>query len=429
MTNSGLNGEHGLCLKPFRGLRYVRQRVGSLAAVTSPPYDVVVRPDGQRHLETADPYNVVRLILPDAETPVARHRKAARTLTAWLDEGILAADPRPALYVYEQRDGGHLQRGVIGALRLTPPEDGVVLPHEDVMPGPVADRAALMRATGANLEPLLLSYRRGDATAAVVDRTAADAEPLLATETEDGVRHRLWALTDPADLAAVEADLSSHQALIADGHHRWATYRLLQSAHRPGTAWDYGLVLLVDTARYPLRVRAIHRVLPRLPLADALDAARGVFRVRTLSPHGSGASLAGALGALAEAAADSNAFVLADDGGFHLLDRPDPAAVERGVPADRPAQWRRLDATVLHSLLLDDIWKIPDSPEDIRYIHDTTAAVELAQRLHGTAVLMHPVHEDIVRDLARQGVMMPRKSTSFGPKPASGLVMRSLELG
>ncbi|MFF7196484.1 DUF1015 domain-containing protein [Streptomyces sp. NPDC008079] len=424
MTNSGLNGEHGLRLKPFRGLRYVRQRVGSLAAVTSPPYDVVVRPDGQRRLETADPHNVVRLILPEAETPAARHGKAARTLTAWLDEGVLAADPLPALYVYEQRDGDHLQRGVIGALRLTPPEDGVVLPHEDVMPGPVADRAALMRATGANLEPLLLSYRQGDATAAVIDRTAADAEPLLATVTEDGVRHRLWALTDPADHAAVEADLASHQALIADGHHRWATYRLLQSAHRPGTPWDYGLVLLVDTARYPLRVRAIHRVLPRLPLADALEAARTTFRVRPLP----GPSLDGALDALAQAADDGNAFLLAGDGGFHLLDRPDPAAIERGVPTDRPARWRRLDAAVLHSLLLDDVWKVPDSPEDIRYIHDTAAAVGLAERLHGTAVLMHPVHEDVVRDLARQGVTMPRKSTSFGPKPASGLVMRSVEL-
>ncbi len=42
---------------------------------------------------------------------------------------------------------------------------------------------------------------------------------------------------------------------------------------------------------------------------------------------------------------------------------------------------------------------------------------------------MHPVHEQVVLDLARQGVMMPRKSTSFGPKPAGGLVMRMVEAG
>ena len=53
----------GLRLIPFRGLRYVPERVGSLAAVTSPPYDVVVRPDGLLHLESADPHNIVRLIL------------------------------------------------------------------------------------------------------------------------------------------------------------------------------------------------------------------------------------------------------------------------------------------------------------------------------------------------------------------------------
>ncbi|NUS10284.1 MAG: DUF1015 domain-containing protein [Streptomyces sp.] len=420
----GPHPEQGLHLAPFRGLRYVAARVGSLAAVTSPPYDVVVRPDGQRHLETADPYNVVRLILPDAATAAARHSKAARTLAAWRSAGVLAADPRPALYVYEQRDGDHLQRGVIGALRLTPPEDGVVLPHEDVMPGPVADRAALMRATRANLEPLLLAYRDGDATADLVATTADTREPLLATTTEDGVRHRLWSLTDPAEHAAVHADLARRQALIADGHHRWATYRELQTAHRPGTAWDYGLVLLVDTARHPLRVRAIHRVVRGLPPGQALDAARPYFRVRPLP----GRTLGAALDALATAAEDGNAFLLAGDGGFHLLDRPDPA-LDRWVPAGRPEDWRRLDATVLHSALLDHVWGIPDSSDRIDYIHTADAAVEQAQRHAGTAVLMHPVREHVVLELARQGVMMPRKSTSFGPKPASGLVMRSLDLG
>lgn len=107
---------------PFRGLRYVPERVGSLAAVTSPPYDVVVRPDGLHHLESADPYNIVRLILPQAATATARHEQAAETLDRWLAEGVLAPDPEPALYVYEQRKGGILQRGIIGALALSSPK-------------------------------------------------------------------------------------------------------------------------------------------------------------------------------------------------------------------------------------------------------------------------------------------------------------------
>lgn len=418
--------DQGLHLIPFRGLRYVPELVGSLAAVTSPPYDVVVRPDGLLHLESADPHNIVRLILPQADTASARHEQAAATLNRWLSEGILAPDPEPALYVYEQRNGEILQRGVIGALALSGPADGIVLPHEDVMADVVEDRADLMRTTEAHLEPLLLTYRSdGDATGAtaVIERTI-HRPPLLATTTEDGFSHRLWAITDAVERSVVETDLARHQALIADGHHRWATYLRLQREHSVPGPWDFGLVLLVDTARYPLRVRSIHRLLHGLPVADALAALTGLFRIRDIE-----GPLPQALDALAGAAAEGNAFLLAGDGGFHLVDRPDEALLTRTVPKDRPAAWRTLDATVLHSALLDHVWEIPDDPAHIAYIHDTAAAVEQAERRNATAVLMHPVREEVVRDLARQGVTMPRKSTSFGPKPATGLVLRSLPLG
>ncbi|MFP1629592.1 DUF1015 domain-containing protein [Streptomyces sp. 5K101] len=426
MNNEGPAANGGLHLIPFRGLRYVPERVGSLAAVTSPPYDVVVRPDGLHHLESADPHNIVRLILPQAASPADRHRQAAETLTRWLSDGVLAADPEPALYVYEQRKGDLLQRGVIGALALSEPSDGIVLPHEDVMPEVVADRAALMRTTAANLEPLLLTYRSGgelSGTSAVIERTIL-GPPVIATTTEDGFSHRLWSVTDAGELSRIRDDLSHRQALIADGHHRWATYLRLRAEHTgsPGP-WDYGLVLLIDTARYPLQVRAIHRLLRRLPIADALSALDGSFRVRGLD-----VSLEQAIGTLAEAAAEGNAFLLAGDGRFHLVDRPDPELLSGTVPRGRPEAWRTLDATVLHATLLDHIWRVPDTPDHITYIHDTRAAVTQAERDGGTAVLMHPVPEEVVRELAREGVTMPRKSTSFGPKPATGLVLRSLAL-
>lgn len=427
-TQRSSSAAEALSLAPFRGVRYAPQRVSSLAAVTSPPYDVVVHPDGLRHLETADPHNVVRLILPHCADPAGRHELAARTMRQWQHEGILATDPQAALYVYEQRDGGLVQRGLIGTLAL----DGPVLPHEDVMATTVADRAELMRATSANLEPLLLTYRGGGTsddvaggTAARAVETAAALPPLLVTTTEDGVRHSLWAITDPAEIRAVSEDLAGFQALIADGHHRWATYRLL-SRERGGTPpWDRGLVLLVDSGRYPLRVRAIHRVLRRLPVSKALGMLGGAFRVRHLD-----GPLAHAMTELADAAAAGNAFLLAgeDDPGYHLLTDPDQALLDSTVPTDRPDAWRRLDATVLHHCLLNRVWAIPDNSEEIGYLHDTAAAERKARSGGGTAVLMHPVEESVVRELAQQGVMMPRKSTSFGPKPATGLVLRDLTM-
>ncbi|MGW4384075.1 DUF1015 family protein [Kitasatospora sp. NPDC004531] len=426
----------GLSLSPFRGLRYDPQRVGDLAAVTSPPYDVV--DPGRRHdLETADPHNIVRLILPRPEPEDSghrpdrdtRYRHAARLLRDWREQGVLTADPRPALYVYEQRSPtGDLQRGLIGALAVSGPEAGVVLPHEDVMPKPVADRVGLMRTTRANLEPLLLTYRGHGRAAEVVDRTAA-GEPLLHVTTTDGTHHRLWAVTAPADLAAVNRDLATCRALIADGHHRWEMYLRLQREHRhlPRSPWDRGLVLLVDTDRYPLQVRAIHRVLHRLPLHAATAALDpDVWQLTELA-----GSLDDALKALAEARTDArNAFVLtAGDDRYLLLTGPDERILDATVRTDRPEEWRHLDATVLHATLLDRTWHVPDSPEHIGYLHSAEAAVREAARTGGTAVLLHPVEERVVRRLAEQGVTMPRKSTSFGPKPATGLVLRSLELG
>ncbi len=431
----------GLSLSPFRGLRYVPERVGTLAAVTSPPYDVV-DPHRRLGLETADPHNVVRLILPRPEPEDTggrsdrdtRYRHAARLFKKWQREGVLAPDPQPALYVYEQRarddgpSGELLQRGLIGALAVSGREGGVVLPHEDVMPRPVADRVGLMRTTRANLEPLLLTYRGSGGASGVIERTV-QREPLLTTTTSDGTHHRLWAVTDPAELAEVTRDLATCRALIADGHHRWEMYLRLQREHRhlPFSPWDRGMVLLVDTARYPLRVRAIHRVLYRLPLEQALAALEdGGWTLRELS-----GPLEQALAALTEAKADGgNAFLLtAGDSVYHLLTGPDDAMLDATVPKDRPEEWRRLDATVLHSTLLEHVWRVPDGPDDIGYLHAAAAAEREAARTGGTAVLLHPVDEGVVRRLAEQGVTMPRKSTSFGPKPASGLVLRSLELG
>src|SRR5690348_4617904 len=115
----------GLVLSPFRGLRYDPDRV-DLTRVTSPPYDVIDAA-GVAALEEASDVNVVRLILPrDGASEGDRYQRAADTLTSWREAGVLLPDGLPALYVYEQASATHAQRGLLGALALTPAEDGIV---------------------------------------------------------------------------------------------------------------------------------------------------------------------------------------------------------------------------------------------------------------------------------------------------------------
>jgi uncharacterized protein (DUF1015 family) len=414
-----------LRVHPFRGVRYDPARVSDLAAVTSPPYDVIDA-DSAAHLEQLDPHNVVRLILPRAHGigGADGYGDAAAQLVAWLGDGTLRRDDEPAIYVYEQVIGGLVQRGIFAAVELCDPAERVVLPHEDVMPGPVADRLELMRATGANLEPILLTYDGGGATAVVV-ASVAETEPLIETTTEDGLVQRAWAVTDRAVLARISEDLGPRQALIADGHHRYATYRRFQAEKRAAGGgdgpWDRGLALLVDSTTYPLRVSAIHRVVEELRLTDALSAAAEVFTIEPL-PGDLDAALD-----LLHGETRPHPFVLTDGSAFWLLTRPDERVVVDALPPEQSELWRALDASVLDAVLLERLWSVDPTSARVRYVHDPAGALRAATRSRGTAVLLRPVHVADVLAVAARGERMPRKSTSFGPKPRTGLVLRLLD--
>jgi uncharacterized protein (DUF1015 family) len=421
--------ETGVALAPFRGIRYAQNRVSGIANVTSPPYDVISG-GSLAHLRAADPHNVVRLILPGEgeDAPKA----AASLLGDWLSSGILIRDRTPALYLYEQDSPAGSQRGIIGLVRLGSPDSAGILPHENVMPGPVAGRRMLMAATRANLEPIFLVYdgtgqARGSGPTAteVVNQVADGRSPLFAMRTEDGVTHRLWRLDDPADYEAIVADLARRRALIADGHHRYAAYLELQAQMREAGQsegpWDYGLAFLVDSAASPPRLGAIHRVLPGLQLDYAAERAKAAFTVDSLPP---GAGLDAALGRLTEAGRCDTAFLLVGADGYRLLSQPDPVQVAASMPDGTSPAWQQLDASVLQQLLFTQLLGINDNEHDVLIYHDAREAAE-AVASGGTAVIVNAVPFEAVRRIAEHGERVPRKSTSFGPKPRTGLVLRT----
>jgi len=445
-THSPSSQGSGVVLAPFRGVRYDPVRVSELADVTSPPYDVI-GPGTLDELLAASPYNVVRLILPAISLDArAAGVVAADRLRSWLESGVLVPDPDPALYVYEQRAPGFTQRGLIGLVGVGTPG---ILPHEGVMPGPVAGRRELMKATRANLEPILLVYN-GDASGAssldalggshaagtgghggpagpasrLTDLVADQREPLVSAVTSDGVTHRLWRLTDPAEHAAIAADLAGRTALIADGHHRYAAYRELRDLMSGAGPWDYGLAFLVDADAYPPRLGAIHRVIPHLAPEEAARLAADAFTVEELPGAPSG-SLETAVARLAEAGRDGTAFLLAGRTGFRLLTQPDSGELAAAMPAEASPRWRALDASVMQELLLARVWSIKDNERDVLISHDAREAMRMALDAGGTAVICNPMPLAAVKELAAHGERVPRKSTSFGPKPRTGLVLRT----
>ncbi|CAM3645644.1 DUF1015 domain-containing protein [Nocardiopsis rhodophaea] len=450
-------GTDALELAPLRGLRYATRDAGALidspafnlALALAPPYDVV---DAGSFLDMmrAEPHNAMRLTAPpvgvDAESasgliPSAleltgpdRYQAAAHTLRNWIDNGVLVRDAAPVIYVYEQTSPtGERQRGLIGALRLPPPNGRAVRPHEDTAPGPVADRARLMATTRANLEPIFLLYKggtgeaRGAATLATEATADSGTTPLVDTVTSDGITHRLWAIDDPAVHADIAADLATRTALIADGHHRYAAYQRLRS-ERPGPGpWEHGLAMLVDSDSSPPRLGAIHRVVRDIDVHAAARRASKVAEVERLSEPVTGpGDVSAAMKRLRLEAGNGPALLLAGPGddASYLLHRFTPEHLAAVAP-NRSAEWRMLPAAALEHLLCP-LWEVDNGRIDL--VHDDPAeAVEAARPGIDTAVLAPELRIEDVYAVTARGELTPRKSTSFGPKPRTGLVMRHLE--
>lgn len=405
----------GLDVAPFVATRY--SDPARLPELTAPAYDLI-DPVQRHRLAESDEHSIVHLTLPTFGAA-----DAARRLARWRRVDVLRVDTGPALFVYDLTDPtadpgeSHTStRGWVAAVGLPEPGSDTVSPHEDTVPAAVADRLALLAATQADLEPIVLTHDGGPAAADELAHAYVRAHrPLVDLHDEDGVRHRLWAVTDPVHITAVRADFAGRRAVIADGHHRWAGYLGYQRRQPGAGPWDRGLALLVPTGEHGPRVRSIHRVVPRLALAGAAEAAAAAFHVADIDP------LTAASADQALLAARSTLVLLTDGTRWVRLADPDRTRLLAVAPPGRAGQWRDLDVALVDVGLIEDLWA---SPGAVELRHSAASAVETARRTGGVAVLVRPTPAATVLDLAARGILMPRKSTLFVPKPRTGLVLR-----
>ena len=153
-------------VQPLHALHYSLDRVGGLAPVVAPPYDVI-DPAQRAALLERSPYNVVAIDLPQDPHGRDPYAHAAATLRAWREDGIVVADPEPALWALEQDYTGpdarrRTRHGLFARVRVEEYGPGRIRPHERTHPGPKEDRLRLTRATQANLSPIFSLYSDPD---------------------------------------------------------------------------------------------------------------------------------------------------------------------------------------------------------------------------------------------------------------------------
>jgi uncharacterized protein (DUF1015 family) len=244
-------------------------------------------------------------------------------------------------------------------------------------------------------------------------------------------RHTLRPIGDAA-AAAFCAAIANRPLVIADGHHRYETGLNYRNQLRAAAAFawtgeepaNFILAALVSSLDPGLVVLPTHRL---LKLAQPLRIQLRNLRHWHLEDAGvaNEANLAALMQRLARAAREGTAFgtIGLEPGRLHLLTPRDLPAILARTPTDRSDAWRRLDVTLLAYAVLPAVG-FDDNPEHIDYTeHHQHAAEAVASGAWDVAFLLNPTPVEQVMSVAATGDRMPRKSTFFYPKLATGVLL------
>jgi uncharacterized protein (DUF1015 family) len=392
--------------EPFPALRYAPGVDWS--RVIAPPYDVLSEADLDR-LEAFDAHNIVHVDVPRERDGAGRYDAAGARLREWIAAGVLVRDDEPSFTLYRMAfvDATGRDRdivGVLGALEVVDEGAGEVLPHERTTPKASTDRLDLTRATNANLSPVWgLSLADG------LTRLLVEPGEPIGSVTFDGVTHTVERVTDPARVAAISAMVWSDDVLIADGHHRYGVARLYRDEVRAATGADdtaaeLTLAFVSELVADQLSVEAIHRVYRDIDRAVLVSALEAGFELEPAGPVDAAT--------LTEMERRGCLCLVDRDGsGTWLLPRP-------GAFDDV----RALDGAWLEHVL-------DGTDASVTYQHGVSELRELMATDPSVtaAVLIRPVSVAEIERTAREGLLMPPKSTFFTPKLRTGLVVRPLD--
>ena len=256
-------------IKPFRGLRYNKEKVKDFRLVITPPYDVISEKERQEFFNGSK-YNMVNLILPGEKEE--NYKQAAKTLKEWQDNGILEREKEDSIYIYSQtfNQNGKLSTriGFISLLKLEELGKGV-LPHEKTLNKPFQDRLILLNETKSNLGLVFMLYDdRQKAIDSLMRENVSSKKPDISFEDKKNIWHKLWKVSDANFIDLIKKEMAQYQCIIADGHHRYKSALKFREEHPEMEDAKYTMVCFVNSFNEGLFVLPIDRFVFNLKNAD-----------------------------------------------------------------------------------------------------------------------------------------------------------------
>ena len=427
---------------PFIGLRYNNSRIANLASVMTPPYDIIDEKSQARYYAES-PVNSIRLelglVFPDDDEKNNRYSRARKYLDRWMEDETLLPEAKPALYVYQQEfpgaKGNIIRNGFICGLKLEDYSEGSVLPHEETLSKPKADRLKLMNSTQCNFSSIFGLYSDPEK---LVDSALQEAikgrEPDVDIVDEAGEFHRLWVVTDETTLQTVSANLQEKQIFIADGHHRYETaLEYSKQMHKAGhKGYDYVMTTLVNLYDEGLVVLPTHRVVRNIYNLDLQGLKSALTEVFEVEEFDLSIGLPGFMNELGNRGKKKHVFGLyTQERALYLLTIKNMNQAKSLMPKVMSDSWKKLDVALVDNLVLSRQLGINESDrknlDNLSYTRDEDWAVaRVNDGSHQLALLLNPTKVEEVVAVAQAGDKMPQKSTYFYPKLLTGMVINPL---
>lgn len=428
---------------PFKGLRYNPEKIASVASVVTPPYDVIDE-TAQARYYAEHPANVIRLelglIFPQDTSSNNRYTRAQQYLEKWLEDEILTADSRPTLYLYEQefvvKGTRMIRTGLVCGLKVEPYETGTVLPHEETLSKPKADRLALMRATRSNFSSIfgLYSDPQNEVTALLRKKTEGRL-PDIDMVDEAGETHRIWIIQDEAALDEVIRLFQEKQIFIADGHHRYETaLEYAREMRELGcTNLDFVLTTLVNLYDDGLLVLPTHRVVGNIADLNMAELQKKLSELFEVEPYGTFDDITALMKQLESQVGTEHVFGMAAGDNLYQLRLKDSSAAAQLLPADRSSAWKELDVAILDNLVLDRMLGIGEAErrnqDHLAYSRSEEWVLEqVRSKQYQLGFLINATRVQEIVDVAQARDKMPQKSTYFYPKLITGLIINKLDI-
>ena len=408
-------------IRPFQCVRPRKDVADRVAAL---PYDVYNRQEAKKEVER-EPLSFLKIDRAetnfddsvDTYAPEV-YQKAKEILNEEIARGIYEKDDSEAYYIYELTMNGRAQTGLVACASVDDFLNNVNKKHENPREDKDLDRITHVDTCSAQTGPIFLAYRAQDAINKRVEANK-EKEPVYDFTAVDGVKHRVWKMSDPEDVEAIRKAFENlNQIYIADGHHRAASavkVGLKRRKENPAHTGkeEYNFFLSVLFPHDQLMIMDYNRSvtdLNGLTVPEFLEKIKENFEVEKVSGQ--------------VRPQEKGTFGMYLEDGWYVLKAKENLYEGKDAVG-------RLDVAVLQDYLLNPVLGIQDprTDERIEFIGGIRGLSELEKKVkEGMKVSfsMYPTSITELFDVADQNLLMPPKSTWFEPKLRSGLFIHQI---